>query len=214
LFGVVRRRSASSALGSAWTLDASPVSPRPTAFRSSADLSKWLAKHHATGRELVARCFKAHARDRGIGYREFLDEALCWGWIDGIRRALDADSFTVRFTPRRPRSFWSAVNIARFRKLQADGRIRPPGLAAFAARRRYPARLGLDADLPLAPALRRRFRAHKAAWTFFSTQAPWYQRLCRRFIMSAARAATREKRFALVLQCSARGRRIPLPGDR
>jgi uncharacterized protein YdeI (YjbR/CyaY-like superfamily) len=108
----------------------------PKAFRTQADLRAWLEKNHATEKELILRCFKTHARDRGIGYRAGLDEALCFGWIDGVRHSLDDDSFTVRFTPRKPKSAWSRENIKRASELEAEGRMHDAGLAAFHARRR------------------------------------------------------------------------------
>src|SRR5688572_10006189 len=104
------------------------------AFKTQADFRNWLEKNHASEKELVMRLFKVHARDRGIGYREALDEALCYGWIDGVRRALDEDSITQRFTPRQKKSNWSAVNIKRVKELQKEGRMCAPVLAAFNAR--------------------------------------------------------------------------------
>ena len=103
------------------------------AFRTQADFRKWLQRHHASEKELMMRLFKVHARHRGIGYREALDEALCWGWIDGVRRAHDEDSFVQRFTPRKARSNWSTVNVKRYRELAASGQVAPPGQAAFDA---------------------------------------------------------------------------------
>lgn len=106
----------------------------PKAFRTQADFRAWLEKNHATKKELILRCFKTHARHRGIGYRAGLDEALCFGWIDGVRHSLDDDSFTVRFTPRKPKSVWSRENIKRAAELEAEGRMHEAGLAAFHGR--------------------------------------------------------------------------------
>src|SRR5688572_2233581 len=103
-------------------------------FRTQKDFRDWLEKHHDSEKELMMRLFKVHARARGIGYREALDEALCYGWIDGVRRSLDEDSFTQRFTPRKKKSNWSAVNIKRVKELRKEGRMCEPGLAAFNAR--------------------------------------------------------------------------------
>ena len=100
-------------------------------FRTREDFRAWLEKNHATENELTIRLFKVHAKDRGIGYREALDEALSFGWIDGVRRGLDDDSFTTRFTPRKKRSNWSAVNIKRAKELEAEGRMNAAGLAAW-----------------------------------------------------------------------------------
>src|SRR4051812_24346336 len=106
----------------------------PRSFKTQASFRQWLEKNHAKVNELELRLFKVHARQRGIGYREALDEALCFGWIDGVRRSLDDDSFTQRYTPRKAKSNWSAVNIKRVRELEADGRMHPAGRAAFERR--------------------------------------------------------------------------------
>ena len=108
----------------------------PRAFRSAAAFRSWLERNHDKSKELILRCYKVHAKQRGVTYPEALDEALCFGWIDGVRRAYDEDSFTQRFTPRRKGSNWSKVNIAKVAELTKQGRMRPPGLAAFEYMRR------------------------------------------------------------------------------
>ena len=113
----------------------------PIHFATAAAFRRWLRAHHTTADHLVVRIAKAHALSSGIGYAEALDEALCVGWIDGVRRSLDADAFSIRFTPRRPRSIWSLVNVAHVERLMAAGRMQPAGLAAFAAR--TPERTGI-----------------------------------------------------------------------
>lgn len=180
-----------------------------TAFRTPAAFSAWLRKHHATKTELWMRLFKVHASHRGIGYREALDESLCWGWIDGVRRSLDADSFTQRFTPRKPKSIWSAVNLKRIKELIADGRVRPPGLAAYQRWGGKKAPYSFEnRPKKLSPAYLKRFKANKAAWAFFTSQAPWYQRVVIFMIMEGKKPETRDKRFAHVLASSAVGERI------
>lgn len=159
------------------------------------------------------RLFKVHARKRGIGYREALDEALCFGWIDGVRRALDADSFTQRFTPRKPKSNWSTVNVKRFRELEAEGRVHPAGLAAFQAwDGKRPPYSFESTPKELDPAFVAAFRAKPRAWSFFQAQPPGYRRICAFYVMSAKRPETREKRFRVVLEHSARGERLPMLG--
>jgi uncharacterized protein YdeI (YjbR/CyaY-like superfamily) len=183
----------------------------PKAFRTQAEFRDWLEKHHAGETELMLRLYKTSARHLGIGYREALDESLCYGWIDGVRRALDDVSFVQRFTPRRPRSNWSSVNIRRVRELEAEGRMRPPGLAAFNARdvtKIAPYSFESKA-LDLDRAFIKRFRANKGAWRFFDQQPPWYRRTTTFWVMSAKRHETRARRFETLLECSARGKSIP-----
>jgi uncharacterized protein YdeI (YjbR/CyaY-like superfamily) len=179
-------------------------------FRNPAAMRAWLATHHATARELLLRCFKVHAAERGVGYAQALDEALCYGWIDGIRRAVDADSFSVRFTPRKPDSIWSRVNIGHVERLIAAGRMKPSGLDAYARRdNARTARYSFERELPLSPAVVKRFRAHKAAWKYYEARPPGYRRLTAHWVMSAAKDETREKRLATLIECSARQSPIP-----
>lgn len=184
-------------------------------FASREEFREWLEKNHRTTPALLIRCYKVHARDQGLTYREALDEALCFGWIDGVRRALDDESFSTRFTPRKPKSKWSAVNIERARELQAEGRMRPAGEAAFTARetgsdRRYSYESrpsGLDAGSL------KKLRANKRAWAFFQAQPPWYQRTSVFWVMEAKRKETRERRLSELIARSAKGEPIK-PLDR
>src|SRR5580765_3208304 len=171
----------------------------PVAFANAAAFRAWLAKHHASEKELVVQVFKTSAAHRGLGHREALDEALCFGWIDGVRRSHDADSFTVRFSPRKPRSKWSLVNIRRVGELEAAGRMRKPGLAAFRARdENDPRRYSFESKpVALDPALEKRLRANGRAWRYFQEQAPWYRRTSSFWVMSAKREETRERRLGI-----------------
>ena len=181
----------------------------PTAFKTAAAFRAWLAKHHASASELYVRLYKTGARGRGIGYKEALDEALCFGWIDGVRHALDAASFSVRFTPRKPKSAWSAVNIRRYGELLAEGRVRPQGRRAFAARVKS-AYSFESRPRALAPAFVRRFRANPRAFRFFAAQAPWYRRTCSFWVMSAKQLETRERRLAVLIERCERGQGVSL----
>lgn len=182
---------------------------KPRAFKTQAAFRAWLSRNHAKFSELHLRLFKVHARHKGIGYREALDESLCWGWIDGVRHALDAVSFTQRFTPRKPKSYWSKVNIRRYRELLAEGRVATPGRAAFKPDSTQPLRYSFEADIAFSPTILKRFRANAPAWGYYSSRPPGIQRLCRRFIMGAAREDTRERRLALVMRYAAVGKPIP-----
>ena len=182
-------------------------------FPAAAAFRAWLARHHRTAKELTVRCAKAHAGAQGVTYLEAVDEALCFGWIDGVRRRVDADSFSVRFTPRKPGSKWSAVNIRKASALVEAGRMRPAGTAAFEARearagtRRYSYESKPEA---LEPAMERTFRRDRTAWAFFQSQPPSYRRTSTFWVMDARRAETRERRFETLRRCSAEGERIPL----
>lgn len=181
---------------------------RPRAFPDPMAFRDWLAKNHATASKLHVRCSKVQAPRPGVTYREALDEALCMGWIDGVRHAWDTTSFSVRFTPRKPRSAWSAVNIKRFRELQAEGRVRPPGRKAFEAR--VESRYSFESrPRALAPAYLRSFRSNERAWAFFEAQPPWYRRTSSRWVMSAKQSETRERRLAVLISHSERGEGVP-----
>ena len=138
-------------------------------------------------------------------------EALCFGWIDGIRRRIDDQSYSIRFTPRKPTSIWSAVNVKRMGELVAEGRVRPAGLAAF--ERRSAKKSGIYAyeqrgEIALDPAFEKELRRDKAAWKYLQDEAPWYRRLTTYWVMSAKREETRRKRLGELIAASAAGRRI------
>jgi uncharacterized protein YdeI (YjbR/CyaY-like superfamily) len=185
---------------------------RPKAFASQREFRTWLQANHASTGELLVRCYRVHAREKGLTYRQALDEALCFGWIDGVRRSVDRDSFSQRFTPRRLRSKWSAVNIRRVKELEAEGRMHEAGLRAFAERdsgnsRRYSFE---EKSSRLDPASARAFRASPQAWKFFQAQAPWYQRTSIFWVMDAKKEETRARRLAELIARSARGEPIKL----
>jgi uncharacterized protein YdeI (YjbR/CyaY-like superfamily) len=180
-------------------------------FRSPEAFRAWLERQHDRESELLVRCFKAHAPSRGLTYRQALDEALCFGWIDGVRRGLDADSFSVRFSPRKAASVWSAINIKRARELESEGRMAPPGRAAFQARRSAKGIYSFESKpQEFTAAMKRRFQAKRAAYAFWSQQPPGYRRVATFWVMSAKQDATRERRLEVVIACSAREERIPL----
>ena len=188
-------------------------------FPSGAAFRRWLAKHHAAERELLVRLFKVHAGHRGMTYRDALDEALCHGWIDGVRFGLDDDSFLIRFTPRKARSYWSDVNVARMRELIAEGRVHAAGLAAFGQHdaKRAP-RYSFEADpVELDPGFLKQFKARRTAWQHYQKQAPWYRRTTAHWVMRAKKPETRARRLAHLIDCSANGLRIDAlkrPGDK
>lgn len=170
----------------------------------------WLEKNHATATVLVVGFYKKESGRPSITYPEARDQALCFGWIDGVRNSIDGLSYKIRFTPRRPRSAWSAVNIDRVAKLKESGQMAEAGLKAFETR--APERTGLysfeNKPKSLDPIHEKKFRANKKAWTFFQSQAPWYQRTAMFWIMSAKKEETRQRRLAELIADSEAGRSI------
>jgi uncharacterized protein YdeI (YjbR/CyaY-like superfamily) len=184
--------------------------PRPVFFDSAARFRRWLEKNHAAADELWIGFWKASSGKRGLTYAEAVEESLCFGWIDGLKKRYDDDAFMHRFTPRRPKSAWSAINIRRAEALRAARRMAPAGLRAF--ERRDPARSNAHSfenrGAKLDAALEKRFRASRKAWSFFEAQPPGYRRLAAHWVMSAKRPETRLRRLAMLVADSTRGRRI------
>jgi uncharacterized protein YdeI (YjbR/CyaY-like superfamily) len=161
-------------------------------------------KNHATSRELLLRCIKTEFAGKGVTYREALDEALCFGWIDGVRRSIDQMSFGVRFTPRGTGSKWSAVNTRRARELKEEGRMHPAGLAAFTSWKGT-AYSFESRERKLTPGFLRELKANPKAWNNYAARPPWYRRTTAFWVMSAVRPETRARRFHQLLQASIRG---------
>ena len=180
----------------------------PRSFPSPGKFRAWLEERHSSATELFVRCWKTQASHKGMTYRQALDEALCLGWIDGVRHGLDEASFSVRFTPRKAKSAWSAVNVARANQLQKDGRLRPAGLAAFNAR--VKTRYSYESrPQTLAPPYLKRFRANRRAWRFFEAQPPWYRRTSAFWVMSAKQPETRARRLNVLIARSEQQEGIP-----
>ncbi|HEU0015443.1 MAG TPA: YdeI/OmpD-associated family protein [Longimicrobium sp.] len=188
-----------------------PAAAEPVFFATPAEWRAWLEAHHASERELLVGFHKVGSGRPSITWPESVDQALCFGWIDGVRRSLGPDAYTIRFTPRKPRSTWSAVNIRRFGELREMGLVHPAGMAAWERRtednsgiysyeQRHQA--VLDAELEA------RFRADAAAWAFFQAQPPGYRATATFFVMGAKQPATRLRRLERLIADSAAGRRI------
>jgi uncharacterized protein YdeI (YjbR/CyaY-like superfamily) len=182
-----------------------------TFFASVAAWRAWLAKHHETDLECVVGFVKVTTGATNLTWSESVDEALCFGWIDGVRQRLDEGSYTIRFTQRRPGSTWSAVNVRRARTLSAGGRMAPAGLAAFEARTED--RTGIysyeqrpdELIEPYAGMLARHAPAHR----FFAHQPPSYRRAAIWWVISAKKDDTRLERTQKLIELSAQGRQIP-----
>ncbi len=183
---------------------------KPTFFPSPAAFRAWLAEHHAEAGELWVGFYKKASGRGGIGYQEAVDEGLCFGWIDGIKKRVDELSYMHRFTPRRKGSRWSAANLRRVGELTAAGRMAAAGLAAFAARdpERDAGYSYESRPAALDPALERSFREHAAGWAFFAAQPPGYRRLMTFWVMSAAQDATRRRRLDRLIAASAAETRL------
>lgn len=182
----------------------------PIFFKSQVEFRRWLAKNHATQSELWLGMYKKDSGKVGISYKEALDEALCFGWIDGVRKTLDAESYVQRFTPRKAKSYWSAVNTKRAKELIKEKRMAPPGLKAFEARdAELTARYSFEREAPVWEAAHlKAFKANREAWAFFEKQPPGYQRLCTFFVNDAKRPETRAKRLERLMAVCAAGKRL------
>ncbi|MHB8837994.1 MAG: YdeI/OmpD-associated family protein [Gemmatimonadaceae bacterium] len=187
---------------------------KPTFFKTTNALRAWFTRHGATKTELWIGYYKKASGKGGVVYQQALDEALCVGWIDGIVKSIDDTRYMQRWTPRKPTSIWSKVNIRKVQALTAAGRMTPAGLAAFA--RRTPERSGIysfENDPPeFSPEFATRFRKARRAWAFFESQPPGYRRTVTAYVMSAKQIATRERRLAHVITHAMRNERIPQYG--
>ena len=188
-------------------------------FQTPDKFHSWLEQSHQRCAELWVGFYKKSSGKPSITYPEALDEALCFGWIDGLRKKVNGDAYTVRFTPRKPKSQWSTVNIKKADKLSRAGRMRPAGINAFTGAhdqaRKYSYEQRNQATLP--PQQERRFRANRKAWDFFQAQTAWYRRTATFWVVSAKQEETRQKRLSTLMSDSERGqpikplRRSPVP---
>jgi uncharacterized protein YdeI (YjbR/CyaY-like superfamily) len=181
-------------------------------FPTLAEWRAWLERHHAEEVEVWVGFYKRNSGKPSITWPESVDGALYFGWIDGVRKNVDEISYKIRFTPRKPRSIWSAINIKRATELSTLGLMHVTGLAAFGKRdpkrsKIYAYEQRKTAKLPAQ--YEKQFRTEKAAWKFFQAQPPWYQRTCTWWVISAKREETKIKRLATLMDCSKRQRTIP-----
>ncbi|HVS04930.1 MAG TPA: YdeI/OmpD-associated family protein [Candidatus Dormibacteraeota bacterium] len=184
---------------------------KPRFFATAAELRAWLEDNHTTATELFVGFYRRDSGKPSITWQELVDEELCFGWIDGVRKGIDDVSYSNRITPRKPRSTWSAINIARARELIKQGRMRPAGLKAF--ERRTDERSAIYSyeqrtNSKLDPEAERTFRANKKAWAFFESQPPSYRKTAIYWVISAKREETRQKRLATLISDSQHGRTV------
>jgi uncharacterized protein YdeI (YjbR/CyaY-like superfamily) len=184
---------------------------RPIFFKSAAEFGAWLAKHGAAESELVVGFYKRDSGLPSMTWPESVDEALCFGWIDGVRKSIDEISYLIRFTPRKPTSIWSTINIERVNVLQSQGRMKEAGLEAYSHRREAKSKIysyEQAANAALDPPEEALFRKHKKAWKFFEAQPPGYRHLVIWRIISAKRPETRQARLAKLIEASENGQRL------
>ena len=184
---------------------------KPTFFASATEFRAWLETHHGSSNEILVGFHKRATGRPSLTWTESVREALCYGWIDGIRKRIDEDAYTIRFTPRKRGSVWSAVNIRHVESLVGEGRMRPAGLEAYETRRENKSGLysyeQRSVDLP--PPYANVLKKNVAAFTFFESQPPSYRRMAMWWIVSAKTEETRGKRLSMLIRQSARGERLP-----
>lgn len=192
---------------------------KPIFFKTPLDFRKWLEKNHDKETELFVGFYKTGSGRQSITWPESVDQALCFGWIDGVRKSIDEESYMIRFTPRKKNSIWSAVNTRKIEELKEKGLMMPAGLEAFRHRKEERSSVysfenkdkGLDADSV------KKFKANKKAWDFFQAQAPSYIRAASWWVVSAKKEETKSKRLQQLIEDSLKGKRLamlsrPSPG--
>jgi uncharacterized protein YdeI (YjbR/CyaY-like superfamily) len=188
-----------------------PVTPtKPRYFKSPAEFRSWLEANHDRAEELWVGFYKKHTGKQGMTWSEAVDQALCFGWIDSVMHRVDDARHVQRFTPRRPNSIWSKVNVTKIKALEAAGLMHPAGMAPFLARgAEHEVGYSVAArDTELSPAYQRQFMANKVAWTWYRAQAASYQRQTAHWVMSAKREETRERRLEKLITAAAAGERV------
>jgi uncharacterized protein YdeI (YjbR/CyaY-like superfamily) len=182
----------------------------PNFFKSQGDFRKWLEKNHQTEKELLVGYYKVGSVKHNMTWSQSVDEALCFGWIDGVRKSIDDESYCIRFTPRRPDSIWSNINIRKVEELKKEGRIKQPGLEAFNKRKMSKSGIYSFENLPskFDDSFENMIKANKQAWEFYSKQPPSYQRTMVHWVMSAKQEKTRLNRLKKIISESEKKNRI------
>src|SRR6478672_9042350 len=180
---------------------------QPVFFESSAKFRTWLKKNHRKEKELLVGFRKISTGTAGMTWSQSVDEALCFGWIDGVRTSIDENSYQIRFTPRKPGSIWSAVNINKAEALQKQGLMQPAGWEIFQKRTEAKSKIYAHEkkEALFTPAQLKVLKANKAAWTYFQALAPSYQKLSAHWVNSAKQEATQQKRMAQIIDDCAQG---------
>lgn len=189
----------------------------PTFFETPADYRAWLEANHDKEKELLVGFYKTKSGKPSITWPESVDQVLCFGWIDGVRRRIDDDSYSIRFTPRKPGSIWSDVNVKKVAELTEQGLMRPAGVKAYEARKEDKSGIysfEQKEEIKLDDASEKQFRANTKAWEWFQAQAPSYQKAAMWWVISAKKEETRLKRIATLIEDSEHERRIAMMRQR
>ena len=179
----------------------------PTFFTNQSDFRKWLQKNHKTKTELLVGFYKVASGKPSMTWPQSVDEALCFGWIDGVRKSIDKESYQIRFTQRKPTSIWSAINIKKVGELKKQGLMQPAGLASFEKRMESKSKIySYEKDeAELSQDFKKQFKANKKAWDYFQALAPSYKTVSIHWVMRAKQEATRVKRLKKLIADSAIG---------
>jgi uncharacterized protein YdeI (YjbR/CyaY-like superfamily) len=191
--------------------NSAPLAEQPLFFATPAEFRRWLAVHHGSARELWVGYHRKATGRPSMTWQESVDEALCFGWIDGIRKSVDAHSYKIRFTPRKAKSTWSAVNIARMEVLRKQDRLHPAGVAAFSRLKKSNSAIYSFENrkaAKLTAEQQRSFQPHRTAWNFFQAQPPGYRRMAAWWVISAKKPETRQSRLKRLIEDSLAERRI------
>jgi uncharacterized protein YdeI (YjbR/CyaY-like superfamily) len=184
---------------------------KPLYFQTPTDFRQWLTENHATHTELLVGLHKKSSNKPTITYHQALDEALCFGWIDGVRKSLNSTAYTIRFTPRKPKSYWSKVNTNRANELLRQNQMHPHGAKVFAARDQTTTnRYAFEREAAkFPPSFAKQFKSNPSAWSFFQSQPPYYKRVATFWVVSAKQEPTRQRRLQTLIATSAGSRRLP-----
>src|SRR3954467_12208731 len=185
---------------------------KPLFFSDQQKFRAWLKKNHNKETELLVGFYKVTRGKESMTWPQSVDQALCYGWIDGIRKSIDDEAYTIRFTPRKKNSIWSAINIKKMEELTQKGLMQPVGLAVFQHRKDAKSAIYSYEKPPvvLDKQFEKKFKANKVAWTYFQSKAPSYQKTSIAWVMRAKQESTRIRRLDTLIKDSEQGRRIKL----
>lgn len=181
-------------------------------FKTRSDLRKWFEENHETEKELFLGYYKVHTKKPSVTWSQSVDEAICFGWIDGIRRSINEESYHIRFTPRNPKSLWSAINIEKFKKLKKLGLIKQKGIDSFSKKKEEKSRIYSyeRKNVELSEVFEEKIKQNKTAWEYFNNLAPSYKKMSIQWVMSAKRVDTQLKRLNILIESSAQNLKVPL----